>query len=102
MDLITILIVATSMCLIILVPGLTLSLAIFPRKNDLDLIDRLGLSLILGLTPQFLLYFADKNLHTPITGLNTYLIIFLLSFTGIIIYWLRTKTRETTPPQTTF
>ncbi len=85
MDLVTIFIVTIAIILFIVIPGFFLSMAIFPKKEDLDPVERAGLSMILGLTPVFLLYFGDKNFSIPITDyttLATFLLVSLIGYAG--------------------
>jgi len=89
MDLSTIIFVSIGIILLILIPGFALSLALFPRKRDLDTVERIGLSFVLGLTPQFILYFGDKNLFIPVNFYTTLISIILTSFVGIVIWFFR-------------
>jgi len=91
MEVITIAEVAVGMILLILVPGILLSLALFPRKKDLDPVERLGVGAVLGLTPQFLLYFGDKNLYLPITEFTSTATVVLVSLVGLAIWLVRVK-----------
>ncbi len=90
MDLITISTVAIGMILIVMVPGVLLSLALFPKK-DLDIAERLGVGMILGLTPQFILYFGDKNLSMPITSFTSTAAVILVSLLGLAVWQVRIK-----------
>lgn len=89
MDAATILLTVIPMILIVFVPGFFLSLAVFPKKEDLDGLERSGLSLLFGLSPFLLLYFTDKNFAIPITNVTTYLAVVLLSIVGAGIYLYR-------------
>ena len=91
MELITIAITAIGMILIVMVPGVFLSLALFPKKKDLDMVERLGIGMILGLTPQFLLYFGDKNLSIPITSFTSTAAAVLVSLIGLAVWQVRIK-----------
>ncbi|HDN83724.1 MAG TPA: hypothetical protein ENG50_05110 [Candidatus Altiarchaeales archaeon] len=93
MELITVLIAVVGMIFIILIPGFLLSLAIFPKESDLDSLARLGISAALGFTPQFLLYFADKNLFMRIDSIATYLTILFVALLSLVVWYYR-KTRE--------
>lgn len=74
--------ISAAIILFLMVPGLMLSLALFPRRADLDPVERAGLSIILGLTPVFLLYFLDKNVSMPINAYTTSAMFLLVSFAG--------------------
>ncbi len=77
------------MVLAVAIPGAALTYGIFPKKDQLDLAERLGLSFILGFVPQFLLYFADKNFNLPITGTTTFLTIALVTAVGLALWKFR-------------
>lgn len=91
MDLVTIVIVTASIILFIAIPGFLLTMALFPRKEDLDPVERAGLSTILGLTPVFLLYFGDKNFSIPITDYSTLATFLLVSLAGYAGWQYRIK-----------
>lgn len=91
MDLTTILIGTIGMILLVFIPGISLTMAIFPKKEDLELIERLGVSLVLGLIPQFLLYFESKNFFIPINTVTTSATILLVTLIGILVWWIRSK-----------
>ncbi|RLI93441.1 MAG: hypothetical protein DRO92_04295 [Candidatus Altiarchaeales archaeon] len=89
MEVYKIFLISVSTIILIFVPGFMLSMAIFPRKDELDNIERIGISFVLGLMPQFLLYFADKNLFIPINTLTSYISIVLVSLMGLVIWFYR-------------
>ncbi|RLI92510.1 MAG: hypothetical protein DRO89_01995 [Candidatus Altiarchaeales archaeon] len=91
MDLVAISIVTIAIILFIAIPGFLLSMAIFPRKEDLDPVERVGLSVILGLTPFFLLYFGDRNFSIPITDYTTLATFLLVSLAGYVGWRYRIK-----------
>lgn len=75
---------------LVLITGYCLTLGLFPKK-EIDFLERIGLSIILGFTPFVLLYFFDKNFNIPI-NLVTSLIFFLLtSMIGLILWKYRIK-----------
>jgi len=90
MEVFTVTLITVSMILLIFIPGFLLSLAFYPRKDEIDSIERAGLSLVLGLFPQFLLYFADKNFFIPINAITSYMTILLVSLVGLGV-WLHRK-----------
>ncbi|MBU0762397.1 MAG: hypothetical protein KKD39_05175 [Candidatus Altiarchaeota archaeon] len=51
----------------VLVPGFAISLAIFPKRDSLNFVERAGLSMVFGFLPSFIAYFNAKNLSIPIT-----------------------------------
>ncbi len=89
MEVYKIFLISVSTIILIFVPGFMLSMAIFPRKYELDNMERVGISFVLGLMPQFLLYFADKNLFIPINTLTSYISIVLVSLMGLVIWFYR-------------
>lgn len=89
MDVISVLTISVLMIIIVLVPGIALSMAIFPRREELDMVERVGISFVLGLTPQFVLYFADKNSIMPINEYTNLLMIILITIIGIAVWNLR-------------
>lgn len=91
MNFLTILITALGILILVFVPGFCLSLAFFPKRKSLDIIERLGLSFLLGLTPQFLLYFLDKNFFVPLNFQNTALALILVSALGILTWKVRER-----------
>lgn len=92
MELLTVVIVSAAMIAFVLVPGLMLSFAFFPKTEELSNIERIGVSLCLGLTPVLLLYALDKNFSVPINTYTTAGIFFFVSLIGYFVWWLR-KTR---------
>lgn len=74
---------------IVIVSGFCLTLAIFPKKNEIDIIERLGLSVILGFTPFVLLYFFDKNFNVPINFATSVLFVLGTCIIGLAIWKLR-------------
>ena len=94
MELTTLAITAIGMILIVIVPGVFLSLALFPKKKDLDIVERLGVGMVLGLMPQFILYFGDKNLSMPITSFTSTAAVVLVSLLGLAIWQVRAKKRK--------
>jgi uncharacterized membrane protein len=91
MDFTTILITTLGIILLIFIPGVSLTLALFPRRKDLDIIERVALSFVLGLMPQFLLYFFEKNFFVPVTFETTSLTILSVSAIGFVIWFVRKK-----------
>ncbi len=82
MELLSIIVITLFILAFIGIPGFMLSLALFPKKEDLDSIERAGLSTVLGLTPVFLLYFLDKNFSMPIDSYTSSAMFFLISLVG--------------------
>jgi uncharacterized membrane protein len=91
MDIASIFIGTMWMILLILVPGLALTLAVFPKKDDIDTIERLGFSFVFGLLPQVIQYLLDKNLSIPITTSTTYSLIAVVTLAGLAVWKARVK-----------
>ncbi|MEA1925333.1 MAG: hypothetical protein U9M95_05625 [Candidatus Altiarchaeota archaeon] len=89
MDIVTVTLTAVSMMLFIAVPGFMLSLALFPSRKEIDVMERAGVTFVLGLMPQFLLYFADKNMYIPINSITSYMTVLLVSLAGLGIWFYR-------------
>jgi uncharacterized membrane protein len=77
--------------LLVLIPGLSVSLALFPKKDELDAVERLGFSFVFGLLPQLIQYFLDKNMNVPITASTTLGIIAFVTAAGLAAWKLRSK-----------
>ena len=91
MEFVDIVIGTMTMIALVFIPGLALSLAVFPKKDELDLIERIGFSFVLGLIPQLLQYLLDKNFSVPITTTTTYGLIALTTALGLIVWKMRVK-----------
>lgn len=77
--------------LLVFIPGLALTLAVFPRKKDLNAIERLGIIFVLGLTPQFILYFINKNMSIPADAMSTSMSILIVTVVGFAVWILRAR-----------
>ncbi len=75
----------------IAVPGFMLTLALFPRKNDLDNIERMGLSTVLGFTPIFLLYCLEKNMMRPRNATTSAAMFIGVSVLGYAVFKYRKR-----------
>jgi hypothetical protein len=76
----------------ILLPGLAVTLAMFPRLNDIRWAERLGLSLVFGIIPELALYFLSNNLNVPITKTTSQTAVAAVTAIGIIVWRLRVQT----------
>lgn len=74
---------------IVMISGFCLTLAIFPKRNEIDTIERLGLSVILGFTPFVMLYFFDKNFNVPINFITSVFFVAVVCVSGLVIRWWR-------------
>ena len=91
MDIPSIIIGTAAMILLIVIPGVAISLALFPRKDELDIVERMGFSFALGLVPQLLQYFFDKNLNVPISTATTLVLITAVTVASLLVWKIRQK-----------
>lgn len=77
--------------LVLFIPGYALSYAFYPKKKDLDLMERIALSfgLSFALIP-LAVFFLNKFLNIPITIYSSFSIILAISLIGFII-WKKRK-----------
>jgi hypothetical protein len=75
---------------LILVPGLALSYGLLPKKIDLG--ERLGISLIMGLSPYLVFYFLSKNLNLAVTETNVLATLAGMTILGVVTYYARSLT----------
>jgi hypothetical protein len=85
----TVIMTTVTVLALVFIPGLSLTLAFFPRWSQITTPERLGLSFILGLTPALLLYFLDKNLWVPFNSTNSALAYAAVTATGLVVWHLR-------------
>jgi uncharacterized membrane protein len=57
--------ISAGICMYLLIPGMALSLAAFPRKQDMGFAERLAVASFLGMATPFVQYFNDKNFIIP-------------------------------------
>lgn len=76
---------------LLMVPGLAVSLALYPKKDEISFAERAGMSFILGLIPHFLLYAASKNLDIPVNTTTTLLYAGAVSAIGLVLWQIRTR-----------
>lgn len=89
MELFTIIWVSIAILAVLLIPGIAMSFAIFPKKGDLEFLHRFALSLVLGFTPFFLLYFAEKNFFVPVNFITISAAILSVFFISMAIWSFR-------------
>lgn len=77
--------------LVLFIPGYAISYAFFPKKKDLDLMERITLSfgLSFALIP-LAVFFLNKFLKIPITVYSSFSIILAITLIGIIL-WKKRK-----------
>ncbi len=75
---------------IVVISGFCLTLAIFPKRDEIETLERLGLSVILGFTPFVLQYFFDKNFNVPFNFITSVLFVLIVCIGGLAIWgWRR-------------
>ena len=74
---------------LILVPGVAMTLALFPKWKEINFVERLGLAVLMGLLPQLLLYLLNKNFGVEITSMTSILAILIITAFGVVIYYQR-------------
>ncbi|MFH1722898.1 MAG: hypothetical protein ABH950_09880 [Candidatus Altiarchaeota archaeon] len=94
MDYYTALVGSVGILLAVLIPGLAISFAIYPKKDELDLVERFGYSLFLGFMPYVLLYFLQKNFSVPATTQTAYGVAIALTIISLLVYSVRKNKRE--------
>ena len=77
--------------LVLFIPGYALSYAFFPKKKDLELMERIALSfgLSFALIP-LAVFFLNKFLKIPITVYSSFSIVVAITLIGIIV-WKKRK-----------
>lgn len=95
MDFSSIVTISVGICLYLLIPGMAISLAAFPRKQDLGFVERLCVASFLGMATPFVQYFNDKNFIIPVNPGTTMVTLGTLTLLGLIIWQLRLKMPET-------
>ena len=78
-----------ALILLVSVPGYALSLALFPRRDEIDLVERIGFTFVLGFVPWILEYFLDKNFGVSITGDMTLGYIAFVTLAGLAVWKIR-------------
>ena len=86
---------SVGICLYLLIPGMALSLAAFPRKQDMGFVERLCIASFLGMATPFVQYFNDKNFIIPVNPGTTLATIGALTLLGLVIWQLRLRMPET-------
>ncbi|ODS42255.1 MAG: hypothetical protein MSIBF_02660 [Candidatus Altiarchaeales archaeon IMC4] len=89
MELFAVIKVASLVAAAVLVPGFFLSLGIFPKKTDIDITERIGISFFFGMIPYLLLYFANKNFFTAINAGSVLAMMLAVSVLGFVLWQAR-------------
>lgn len=85
----TIFFVILKTLIVVMIPGFLLSLALFPKKDDLDLSERFAMSFILGLAPIFTLTLLNIAFDFRVTFMTDLIMLLLFSVVGILGYLYR-------------
>ena len=91
MELTTIVTGTVGILLYLLIPGLSLSMALFPKRKDLDPVERVGMGFFLGMTIPFIQYFNDKNFFIPFNFTTTTYTILAVTVVGLLVWVVRVK-----------
>jgi len=91
MDFVSIVLGFILISMYVLIPGLALCFAVFPRRTDMDFTERLGVSILLGTATSMTQYFLDKNFFVQINPANTAIIISILTLGGLVVWQIRLR-----------
>jgi len=75
--------------LVILIPGFLISWALFPKKENLRMSERLAMSLGLGLLPMLLLMIMNMALEVKVTFLTDLIVLLLVSIVAVVVFLYR-------------
>ncbi|MFZ2455188.1 MAG: hypothetical protein WAX07_01750 [Candidatus Altiarchaeia archaeon] len=95
MDFSSIVTITVGICLYLLIPGIALSLAAFPRKQDMNFAERLCISTFLGMATPFVQYSNEKNFMISVNPGTTLITLGALTLAGLVIWQLRLRMPET-------
>lgn len=75
---------------LLVVPGYALTLALFPKKDDLEVMERIGFACALSIVADLLTtLFIDLVLHIPTTAMN--IVVALLMLTALALFIWRVE-----------
>lgn len=76
----------------LILPGYFLALAIFPRKSDVDLLERLGFSFVFSIAfLPLLMLIENQLLGIPINQITSLSSVLILIIIGIVVWLIRTS-----------
>ena len=77
--------------LVLFIPGYALSYAFFPKKKDMDLVERIALGFGLSIaTIPLSVFFLNQFLKIPITVYSSLAITVAITLVGVIV-WIKRK-----------
>jgi uncharacterized membrane protein len=80
---------------VLFIPGYALTWAFYPRKEQLELIERIILSFALSIsTVSLFIFFMNYVLKISINIFSVFLVIIFLTFLGIAIWYKRSSKKE--------
>lgn len=82
------------------IPGLTISFALYPKRNALTVIERLGYAVFLGFLPYVFLYFLQKNFSVPATLTTVVGVALAATLLSLAVGYQRWHKETTSPPST--
>ena len=92
-QLITLLQAVFSVVFVLFVPGFCLSWAFYPRKEDLDAIERIVLSFGLGIASIALsIFYLNKLIGVPVNAGTSFLVVLLISAVASAAWYMRNNT----------
>lgn len=89
LDGLTITILLIEMVVAIMVPGILLSLAIFPKRHALQMSERMALSFGLGLTPAFIIMLLSLTLKVHVEFISLLMALIAVCIVGVAGYVMR-------------
>ncbi len=90
--LMTVLAAMFSIVFVLFVPGVCISFAFYPRKEDLDMLERVVLSFGFGIAVVPLsVFYANKLLGVPVNVFTSILLVVLVSCIALAVWYKRVK-----------
>ncbi|MEW6295765.1 MAG: DUF1616 domain-containing protein [Candidatus Diapherotrites archaeon] len=81
-----------SLALVLTIPGYFLSLAFFPKKNEIDEIERFTFSMVFSIAfLPLLILIENLLLSIPIDFTSVFGTLLFLIIIGLIVYWVRIR-----------
>jgi uncharacterized membrane protein len=72
---------------LLVVPGYAVTLALFPKMDDLEVVERIGFACALSIAADLLTtLFIDLALHIPTTAVNILIALLMLTVLALVIW----------------
>ena len=92
MDLASILLGIVVLLFALTVPGYCIALAVFPRRSDIDLLERLALSFVFSIVfLPLLMLIENQLLGIPINQISSAASVLVLIIAGLAVWMIRTS-----------